>query len=84
MGNATGPFGPTGSLGKGFDITPSGSELSPHTRAITVEAAGTVTGVLVNDGSTSHTTHALTPGILYPFAFKIISATTATSVKGYI
>lgn len=65
-------------------ITPSATELPLHTRAIMVSVDATVTGILVGDVATSHTTVTLKAGILYPFAFKVISAVTnSATVKGY-
>ncbi len=65
-----------------FNITPSATELAIHTRAIMVSADATVTGILAED-STSHTTFILSAGVLYPFAFKVISAVSTGTVKGY-
>ena len=76
-------------LRRAFDITPveldsnnNPTLLSLETRAIMVTAECTVTGILANE-ETEHTTATLTPGILYPFAFKAITAVSAGSVKGY-
>lgn len=69
----------------GYDITPSATDQveSKHTRAVMVSAAATITGIFTG-GTTSHTTFELQPGILYPFAFRRISAVSnGASVKGY-
>lgn len=68
---------------KAFDITLSATPLSIPTRAIMVSTDCTVTGILVGD-TVSHTTFTLTAGVLYPLAFSVISAATASAtLKGY-
>jgi len=69
-------------LRRAFDITPSSTDLAIPTRAITVSVDATITGILVGDDS-SHTTHTLNAGTLYPFAFKKITSISVGSVKGY-
>ena len=65
-----------------YDITPSANDLAFTTIMIMVSEAATITGILAGD-TTSHTTQQLTPGIMYPFSFKKITAVSAGSVKGY-
>lgn len=66
-----------------FTITPSATELTNFTRAVMVtEEEATITGILEGD-TVSHTTPPLKVGILYPFAFKVISAVSDGSVVGY-
>ena len=72
-----------GAGGVGIDITPSATELEQHTRFIMVEVDDiTVTGIFIGQ-DTSHTTFALKAGVPYPFRFKVISAVSSGSVKGY-
>lgn len=75
-----------GSLSKGFDITPAdATELTEKTRAVMVEGAGVIAGVMTDGAGTTHTTNTLTAGILYPFEFQEIhsTGTSATGIKGY-
>ena len=72
-----------GSGDMGFDITTSGAELAQHTRFVMVSEDGvTITGILAGQ-DTAHTTFGLKAGIPYPFRFKVISAVSTGSVKGY-
>jgi len=67
----------------GFDITPSASELANNTRGVMVSTDGaTITGILEGD-SASHTTVPLKNGVMYSFAFKVISSISTGSAKGY-
>ena len=82
---------------RAFDVSPTGvdsngdaagTDLPINTRAIMVsEDDMTVSGILVGqDLDTAagiHTTHNLKAGILYPFAFRRITAVSTGSVKGY-
>lgn len=66
-----------------FNVTPAGTDLAVFTRAVMVDTDGaTITGILEGD-TVSHTTVPLKLGVLYPFAFKRISAVSSGTVKGY-
>ena len=67
---------------RAFDISPGPSDLAIPTRAITLSADATVTGIFVGDDH-SHTTHTLKAGIMYPLCFKKITAVSTGTVKGY-
>jgi hypothetical protein len=75
-------FSATASVRRAWNVTPSPTEFKVPTRAIMVSEETTVTGVLVSD-TTSHTTFPLTPGVMYPLAFKSITAVSAGTVKAY-
>ena len=67
-----------------FTVAPSASEISEgptRTVMVTVDDA-TITGIFIGD-TTSSTTVPLKVGVPYPFMFKVISAVSAGSVKGY-
>lgn len=67
----------------GFDVTPSGTALAINTRVVMVtEDDTTITGIMIDQDS-SHTTGPLKAGVMYPFQFKVISAVSAGSAKGY-
>lgn len=77
-----------------LDITPtpldSNGEYTPlnfgrgisQTRAISVSADATVTGIFA-ENTTEFTTHTLKAGVLYPFVFKAITAISTGTIKGY-
>lgn len=67
---------------RAIDVTPSATEFSTPSRAIMVSEAATVTGIL-SGMDTSHTTHELQAGTMYPFSFKSITAVSAGTVKAY-
>ena len=54
------------------------------TRAVMVSLDGTIiTGYLVNDPDTEHSTFGLLAGLMHSMAFKRITAITGGTVKGY-
>lgn len=67
---------------KAYDITPSATTIIA-TRAVMVTVAATITGELAEQPGTSHTTALLSPGIMYPFCFRKITAVSAGAVKAY-
>lgn len=67
---------------KAVDVTPSPTTIV-NSRAIMVSEFATVTGELIEQPGTSHTTFSLTPGMLYPFCFKYITAVSSGTVKAY-
>lgn len=79
--NIKGEFDAYAPVRKAFNVTPSPTTLL-KIRAIMVSVETTVTGVLVGD-TVSHTTHTLLPGIMYPFAFRKITAVASGTVKAY-
>lgn len=68
-----------------FDVTPSASDLTYITRAIMVSSDDVqVTGYLEGDKDNIHQTFALKAGLLYPFAFKKITAVSNSgTIKAY-
>lgn len=68
----------------GADITPHATDLLANiTRFVMVtDDLATITGYLEGDDS-AHTTVPLKAGVIYPFAFKRITAVSAGSIKGY-
>lgn len=68
----------------GFDVTPSATAFTQHTRAVTVSIDGaTITGELIDRPGVSFTTHPLAVGILHPYWFIKITAVSTGTVKGY-
>lgn len=66
-----------------IDVTPSANDLPLYTRCVMVSTDGaTITGVLEGD-TVSSTTFPLMTGLMYPFAFKKITAVSTGTVKGY-